>query len=70
MAADEDAEEKEEPIKKVDLIVDEEQDTGAVTFKDLQNYLSYSYGCFSYPMFLVVVTLCAVLQLYATYFLA
>ena len=56
--------------EKVNLIVDEEQDTGAVTFTDVQNFLSYSYGCLSYPIFLFVGTLSSVLQLYSTFFLA
>ena len=56
--------------EKVNLIVDEEQDTGAVNFTDVQNHLSYSYGWLSYPIFLFVGTLSAVLQLYSTFFLA
>ena len=61
-------EEKKE--NKVNLIIAEEQQTGDITFQDLRNYFSYSYGNWSFVIIACIATLASFIQLYSTYYLA
>jgi hypothetical protein len=53
-----------------DLIVKEDVDTGDVTIADLNNYLSFSYGCCSYFGYFFMGLSSALLQLYTTYYVS
>ena len=46
-------EEKELKKEKTDLIVAEEADTGDVKLSDLNKYLSFSYGYWSYLLYFI-----------------
>ena len=52
------------------MIIEEEADTGDVTIGDLNNYLSFSFGCWSYWMYFIFGLVSALLQLYTTYFVS
>ena len=53
-----------------DLIIAEEVEKGSVTLEDVNAYLAYSYGGWSYTWYFVFSAVSGTLQLYTTYFVA
>jgi len=53
-----------------DLLVAEEKDTGRIMYQDIKNYIGYSYGNKGIVMFVTFQVLCALCQLYSTYWVS